>query len=256
MEILGYLALGGMGITLGLIGAGGSILTIPILTYLFGIPVLLATRYSLAVVSFSAIIATIRYRNNILFKKALVFLTPSILSVFCVRHFIIPRLPLTIGNTSIDKILLTMLIILMAIAGYLMIKNTIPSDASQLDKKNNIKIIAIGASLGILMGFLGAGGGFLIIPTLIIFMQFTMKDAISTSLFIITVNSFIGFSADKYHFALSDWINLAKYLTCAFIGMSIGLYIAKYIKGENLKKIFGYFILAVGIAMIINEFIR
>ncbi|WP_291396737.1 sulfite exporter TauE/SafE family protein, partial [Acinetobacter sp.] len=100
-----------------------------------------------------------------------------------------------------------------------------------------------------------AGGGFLIIPTLVLLMGFTMQEAVPTSLFIITVNSLIGFAADQHQFIADDWSHLAKYLAPAFFGMLMGLYIAKFIQGKILKKAFGYFVWVVGIAILTKEFI-
>ncbi|ETZ07031.1 sulfite exporter TauE/SafE [Holospora obtusa F1] len=255
MELLGYIALAAMGITLGLVGAGGSILTIPILVYLLNVPIILATSYSLIVVGSTAFMGLLRYRHHILFKKAVVFLIPSVFGVFTARHFMIPALPHTIGSLFIDKALVVLLLIFMSVAGYFMIKNS-PLDAkNHLPKNQNIKVILIGLALGIIMGLLGAGGGFLIIPTLVLLMGFTMQEAVPTSLFIITVNSVIGFAADQHQFMADDWSNLAKYLAPAFFGMLTGLYIAKFIQGESLKKAFGYFVWVIGIAILIKEFI-
>lgn len=255
MELLGYISLAAMGITLGLVGAGGSILTIPILVYLLNVPIILATSYSLVVVGSTAFMGLLRYRHNILFRKAIVFLIPSVLGVFTARHFMIPALPHTIWSLSLDKALVILLLIFMGVAGYFMIKNA-PFDAkNHLPNDQNIKVILIGLSVGIVMGILGAGGGFLIIPTLVLLMGFTMEESVPTSIFIITVNSLIGFAADQHQFIVSDWSNLAKYLAPALLGMFIGLYIAKFVNGESLKKAFGYFVWVVGIVIFIKGFI-
>lgn len=255
MELLGYIALAVMGITLGLVGAGGSILTIPILVYLLNVPIILATSYSLVVVGSTAFMGLLRYRHHILFKKAIVFLIPSVLGVFAARHFMIPALPHTIGSLPIDKALVILLLIFMSAAGYFMTKNSSLDVQNHLPKKQNIKVILIGLALGVIMGLLGAGGGFLIIPTLVLLMGFTMQEVVPTSLFIITVNSLIGFAADQHQFIASDWGNLAKHLAPALLGMLMGLYIAKFIQGKILKKAFGYFVWIVGIAILIKEFI-
>lgn len=255
MEFLGYIALSIMGITLGLVGAGGSILTIPILVYLLNVPILLATSYSLMLVGCIALVAAIRYRRYILFKQAFMFLLPSILGVFGARYAIIPNLPHTLGIISTDKALVILLLIFMGLAGYFMVRNTINYPKNQLSTHENIKVIFIGLSLGIMMGLLGAGGGFLIIPTLVLLMGMSMEEAVPTSLFIITMNSLIGFAADKHHFLSSDWLNLINYLTYALLGMLIGLYLGKFTKNACLKKAFGYLIWIVGITILIKEFI-
>jgi uncharacterized protein len=255
MELLGYIALASMGITLGLVGAGGSILTIPILVYLLKVPIILATSYSLVVVGSTAFIGLLRYRHHILFERAVVFLIPSVLGVFTARHFMIPSLPHTIGSLPIDKALVILLLIFMSAAGYFMIKKSPLDFQNHLPKNQNIKVILIGLALGTVMGLLGSGGGFLIIPTLMLLMGFAMQESVPTSLFIITVNSVIGFAADQHQFIANDWSHLAKYLAPAFLGMLTGLYIAKFIQGESLKKAFGYFVWVIGIAIFAKEFI-
>ncbi len=255
MVLLGYIALAAMGITLGLVGAGGSILTIPILVYLLNVPIILATSYSLVVVGSTAFMGLLRYRHHILFKNALLLLMPSISGVFTARHFMIPALPHTIGSLPIDKALVILLLIFMSFAGYFMIKDSPIYSQNNRPKNQNIKVILIGLALGIVIGLLGAGGGFLIIPTLVLLMGFSMQEAVPTSLFIITVNSLIGFASDQHQFIADDWSHLAKYLVPALLGMQMGLYIAKYVNGKTLKKAFGYFVWIVGIAILTKEFI-
>ncbi|MBL3284491.1 Sulfite exporter TauE/SafE family protein [Rickettsiales endosymbiont of Paramecium tredecaurelia] len=247
-----------MGITLGLVGAGGSILTIPILVYLLQVPITLATSYSLVVVGSTAFIGLLRYRDHILFRKAILFLIPSALGVFAARRFIVPTLSNILGHLLLGQVLVILLIIFMGIAGYFMIKRPILDIQNHSHKKQNIKkskVVLIGLALGIIMGLLGAGGGFLIIPTLVLLMHFAMREAVATSLFIIAINSFIGFVTNQSQFIASDWGNLKKYLTPSLLGMLIGLYIVKFINGEILKKSFGYFIWVVGIAILTKEFI-
>lgn len=257
MELIGYISLAMMGFTLGTIGAGGSILTIPILVYLLKIPIVISTTYSLFIVGSSALIAAIRYRKNIIFSKAVLFIIPSITGVSIVRHYIIPNLPQSIGGLHIDQILVILLLQFMVLAGYFMIKK--PHFFNHVSTTSpvyqTIKIILLGFFLGSIMGVLGAGGGFLIIPTLVLFMEFAMQEAVATSLFIITINSFVGFIADKHNLFISDWYNISKYLCCSYIGMMLGIYCAKFIKNKNLGKIFGYFIWIIAIIIFIKDFI-
>ena len=136
-----------------------------------------------------------------------------------------------------------------------MIKDSRVEPENHIGKNQIIKVASLGLSLGIVMGLLGAGGGFLIIPTLVLLMGVSMQKAIPTSLFIITVNSLIGFTADRHHFVFADYINLGKYLVPALSGMIIGLYVSKFLKRDSLKIAFGYFIWMVGMAIFIKEFI-
>lgn len=236
MELLGYIVLAAMGITLSLLGEGGSILMIPILVYLLDVPIILATSYSLVVEGSTAFMGLLRYRHHILFKKAILFLIPSVLGVFATRYFMIPSLPHTISSLSMNKVLVILLLIFMSAAGYFMIKNS-PIDSSNNRPKNqNIKVILIGLALGTVMGLLGAGGGFLIMPILVLLMGFTMQEAVPTSLFIITVNSLIGFAADQHHFIASDWGNLEKIFSTSTSWNADGALYCKICKLKNFKK--------------------
>lgn len=253
MDLLGHIALIAMGMVLGLVGAGGSILTVPILVYLFGVPILLATSYSLVVVGSTTLMATVRYRHHIMFKKAILFLIPSVLGVWGTRYLIIPNLPHTVGIFSMDQIVMILLLVFMSVSGYFMIQGSPIDTEDHVAKNQPITVVLIALMLGILMGILGAGGGFLIIPTLVLLLGLKMQEAIPTSLFIITVNALVGFVADPHDFMPSDWENLKIYLRPALLGMIIGLYISTLIKGERLKKPFGYFIWVIGILILIKE---
>ncbi len=248
----GYIALSIMGITLGFFGAGGSILTIPILIYLFEVPIYLATTYSFLIVGSTSLIAAVMQRNNIIFTKAMLFLIPSIIGVFGARYFIIPSLPQYLGEVSLQKILILLLLSFMSLGGYFMIKK--PAIVRQKYSISYSKIVVVALILGTIIGILGAGGGFLIIPSLLM-MGFKIHEAVATSLFIITLNSFIGFNVDKHHLKLYEWLIVGKYLICAILGMFLGLQISKSIKTEVLQKLFGYFILIIATTIFTKEFI-
>jgi uncharacterized membrane protein YfcA len=255
MDFMGYFLLIIMGITLGLIGAGGSILTIPILVYSFDYNMLKATTYSLAIVGSTALIGSFIYRKNINLKRAVLFLIPSVIGMFISRHFILTALPKVIYGYELNKILMLLLICFMSIASFFMIKqNNQIVEVNYSDNKFTGIFLAL--NLGIIMGIIGAGGGFLIIPTLVLLMGFTIIEAIPTSLFIITINSLVGFFADKYQFSFDDWYQLSKFLICAYLGMLVGIFFARFIKAGNLKKYFGYFIILVAFSMFFREFIQ
>ena len=255
MEILGYIALTLMGLVLSLVGAGGSVLTIPILVYLLNLPILLATSYSLVIVGSTAFIATLRYYNYIVFKKALVLMLPSILGVFLSRHFLIVNLPAYFGSFAIEYLLLIFLLVFMIVSGFFMIQKIEFVANDNINKINNIKIAPIGLILGVLMGLLGAGGGFLIIPTFVLLLGLNMQQAVSSSLFIITMNSLVGFLVDKHHFIASDWFVLLQCLAASFIGMLLGFYMSKFVNGNNLKNLFGYFVWAVAVGIVLKSFV-
>ncbi|MGA9650307.1 sulfite exporter TauE/SafE family protein [Pedobacter sp.] len=261
MEIIAYVASALIGISLGLIGGGGSILTMPVLVYLFGVNPLLATSYSLFIVGSTSLAGTVGNfkRGLVNIKTALLFGSASISTVFLTRKFIIPLIPKTIikiGDFELTENMLMMVLfaVLMVAAATAMIKGERAENSSQI-KKNQLhlgKLLLFGIAIGLATGFLGAGGGFLLIPTLVILVGLPMKEAVGTSLFIIALNSLIGFTGDLGHFQI-DWIFLAKITTVAIAGIVVGGMINKKIDGGKLKKGFGWFVLVMGCYIILKE---
>jgi uncharacterized protein len=253
-----------VGITLGLIGSGGSILTVPIMVYVVGINPVLATAYSLFVVGSSAFVGGIKKVKQQLvdFKMVLIFGTPAISAVFATRKFIVPSVPkeiFAIYNFSITKELFLMVLfaIVMIFASFTMIKprkETLNTEENQV-KINYFLILFLGATIGFIAGLVGAGGGFLIIPALVILAKTPMKTAIGTSLFIIALQSLIGFSGDATIQNNIDWEFLLTFTFFAIIGIFIGDYLSKKIDGNKLKTGFGWFVLAMGIYIIIKELV-
>jgi uncharacterized membrane protein YfcA len=257
MEYFGYLASIIIGLSLGLIGGGGSILTIPILVYLFKIDPKLATTYSLFIVGITALSGCFsHYRmGNLKIKSALYFAVPSVFSILVIREIIILKIPnvlFTINDFLITKNFLIMVIfaVLMMAASLSMI---IKSKKRVYTTTNYLQLALIGAVVGIVTGFLGAGGGFLIIPALLFFANLPMKQAIGTSLLIIFINSSIGFVGDLCIGTPVNYSFLLSILSVAFVGMLIGTQLSKRIDGNKLKPIFGWFILVMGIYIIIKE---
>ena len=258
MEYLGYLASVIIGLSLGLVGGGGAILTIPILVYLFKIDPKLATSYSLFIVGFTALSGCFsHYRmGNLKVKSALYFAIPSVFSILVIREVIflkIPNLLFTINDFQVTKNFLIMIIfaIMMMAASLSMIRKT--KTELQTNNTNYWQLAFIGAVVGVVTGFLGAGGGFLIIPALLFFANLPMKQAVGTSLLIIFINSSIGFVGDLFIGTAIDYVFLASISGMAFIGMLIGTRLSKKIDGNKLKPIFGWFVLVMGIYIIIKE---
>lgn len=261
MEIFGYIASVFIGISLGLLGGGGSILTVPVLVYLFGIDVFLATEYSLFIVGVSSLVGSFSYfkQGLVNIRSVLIFGIPSVISIFLTRNFLLPLIPdqvFVTGNFKMTKDLFLLLIfaVLMIIASYKMIrKNNVLNKLNiQANKNNALLAVGQGSIVGILTGLLGAGGGFMIIPALVNLLKTPMKIAIGTSLFIISLNSMIGFfsSMNKVHI---DWNFLRTISVISIVGIIIGTELSKKINGKKLKPIFGYFILIMGIYIIIKE---
>ena len=261
MEIIGYIASLVIGISLGLIGGGGSILTVPVLVYLFKIEPVVATAYSLFIVGLSSLVGAFpKYKQGqVNLKTALIFGIPSIIAVFATRKFIVPEIPkevFTIGDFVVTKSILMMILfaILMMFASISMISNKTKNSTTENEaqKFNYPMIILEGGVVGLLTGLVGAGGGFLIIPALVLLSKLPMKQAVGTSLLIIAAKSLIGFTGDLSNYAM-DWKLLGTVTALAIAGIFIGDALSKKIDGNKLKKGFGWFVLVMGIYIIVKE---
>lgn len=261
MEIVGYIASLVIGISLGLIGGGGSILTVPVLVYLFKIEPVIATSYSLFIVGLSSLVGVIpKYKQGMVnLKTAIIFGIPSIAAVFATRKFIIPQIPkevFSIGDFVVTKSILMMILfaVLMVFASVSMIRDKKKNAAAENgEQKFNYPLILLeGAVVGILTGLVGAGGGFLIIPALVLLSKLPMKQAVGTSLLIIAAKSLIGFTGDLSNYTM-DWKLLLTVSAIAVAGIFIGDALSKKIDGNKLKKGFGWFVLVMGIYIIVKE---
>ena len=258
MEVIGYIASLFIGVSMGMIGGGGSILTIPILVYLFGISPTIAISYSLFVVGISSSVGAFKnYQAGLVhFKTVFLFGSASVTTVFIVRRVIIPLVPdifFRIGDFTVTHVLFVMVVfaILMLLASIAMIKSKVEAYDTYATKKP-YKLLFYGVLIGLVTGFLGAGGGFLLIPALVILMRLPMKEAIGTSLFIIALNSLIGFLGDVGRHEI-DWPFLLTIAGIAIAGIFIGTYLSTKIDSQQLKKGFGWFILLAGIYILIRE---
>lgn len=261
MEITGYIASILIGISLGLIGSGGSILTVPVLVYLFAVDAVAATSYSLFIVGFTSAIGSVSYfkKGLVNLKTALVFGLPSIVAVFLTRALIVPSIPkvvFTLGAFVVTKSILMMLLfaILMVAASYSMIKkNKKKNSENPGPQKFNYPVILLeGAIVGTITGLVGAGGGFLIIPALVLLSKLPMKEAVGTSLVIIAAKSLIGFFGESGE-TIIDWTLLTFVTAFATAGIFVGIFLSKKIDGEKLKPVFGWFVLLMGVYIIIKE---
>jgi len=259
MEYIGYFASILIGIVLGLIGGGGSILTVPVLVYLFKINPENATSYSLFIVGIVAMVGSYRHYKlgNLKIKSALVFAFPSLLSLLFIRKIILPIIPLeifSINNFIVSKNLLIMVVfaVLMIAASISMIKKS-NNQTEKIKIVNYRNLALIGFLVGLITGFLGAGGGFLIIPALLFFANLPMKQAVGTSLLIIFINSTIGFAGDVLSGVQLNYKLLFTISAIAIIGMLVGTVLSKKIDGAKLKPAFGWFVLVMGIYIISKE---
>lgn len=265
MEIIGYITAVFIGFSLGLIGGGGSILTVPVLVYLMGVSPETATGYSLFIVGLTSLVGGSRafIQKQVDFRAVSLFGIPSILTIFIARHFVLPAIPnhiLNIGKLSIEKGSFLMLVfaLLMLSSSFFMLRDTKEKSGESISSKGEINsygflsLLIPGLVVGFTTGLLGAGGGFLIVPVLVLIIGLPMKTAVGTSLLIIAINSIFGFvfSIGRYHF---NWSLLLIFSALAIAGVFAGNQLAQKFNGPSLKKAFGFFVLIMGIAIIVKE---
>ncbi len=263
LEILGYFSALIIGISLGLIGGGGSILAVPVLAYLFSVNERVATAYSLFIVGASALVGGLKQHLNgyVDWRTAVVFGLPAIVGVSVVRRFLVPALPEVLFNTNDFEFtrrmgMFGLFAILMIHAAFSMLK-TRKEKKQKGDgtvKYNYPLIIGEGLLVGGITGMIGAGGGFLIIPVLVILANVEMKVAVGTSLIIIAFKSLLGFFLGDALTMEIDWIFLTVFTLISFVGIFTGSYLSNFIDGNKLKKGFGYFIFIMAIFIFYMEF--
>lgn len=258
--IVGYLAAAFIGLALGMTGGGGAILTVPVLVYLFGLSPGLATSYSLFVVGSTSLAgAAGNFRRRLVdLRTALLFGLPSVLTVFAARKFLLPAIPdvlLRSGDFILTKDVATMVLfaLLMITAALFMLKPAaLPNERPTAPVCGRCRLVLYGVGIGLITGLLGAGGGFLLIPALVILVKLPMKTAVGTSLLIIAVNSMAGFAGDLGHFD-TDWLFLLGLTAIAVGGVLAGGGLARNIPAVWLKRAFGLLVLATGTYILIRE---
>ena len=269
MELIGYFGAVLMGLSLGLIGGGGSILTVPILVYLFHIDAVMATAYSLFIVGLTSLIGSGSHMRmgNIHWRTAIVFGIPSIISVYATRAWLVPALPdplFSVGGVAIGKSIgiLIFFAVVMVVAAFSMIRrprmikekveDDVMSNSSPV-RFNYPLILAEGVIVGAITGIVGAGGGFLIIPALVLLAKLPMKTAVGTSLIIIAAKSLLGFLGDLRGDEVINWGFLGIFSVIAIAGILIGTKLSKRISNAHLRPAFGWFVLVMGIYIITRE---
>jgi len=253
-----------IGMTLGLIGGGGSILTVPVLVYFLGIPPVLATAYSLFIIGIASLIGAVQYmrRGMVSYKTAAFFATPAFTAVFLSRKYVVPAIPeriLAWGTFTLTKDIAIMLLfaVLMVLASISMIKKSGLDNGDPSKQEFKAAVLGIeGFIVGSLTGMVGAGGGFLIIPSLVVLAKLPMHVAVGTSLLIIAINSLIGFTGDLNGQHAIDWIFLLSFSAFAIAGIVWGSYLARKIPGSTLKPAFGWFVLITGIFIVLREMMK
>ena len=263
MYILGLILSLIIGLVLGLVGGGGSILTVPLVHYVFGETMLLATTYSLFVVAVSASVGSVqRIRmGQVDFHKALIFVVPSMLTAFCIRLWIIPTIPANFAffeiNLSRASIITALLILVMVFTA----QKTLRSKREPSTEPTTAKtIIGFGILTGILSGFIGAGGGFIIVPILLR-MGLEMKKAVATSMFIIAIQSGVALIGDIFNKEIAEsgginWNLLFMITGVTIIGVFIGNLFQNKVSAKWLKKVFSILLLIVAAGLLFKMIVK
>jgi len=262
MEIIGYIGALCIGLILGITGGGGSIMTVPILVYILGFNPITATAYSLFIVGTTSAFGATQnfFKGMVDIKKGFLFAVPSFIAVYLTRRYLVPALPdviITVADFSITKefFLMVLFAVIMLFAALSMLKKKEADTVLSVKNESKSLFIAQTFGVGILIGLVGAGGGFLIIPSLVFFAKLSMRKAVATSLFIITLNSLIGFTGDMQTLEI-DWYFLLTFTSLSVIGIFTGIYLNKFLNETQLKKGFGYFVLLMALFILTKEFFR
>jgi uncharacterized membrane protein YfcA len=257
----GYLASALIGVSLGLIGGGGSIITIPVLVYLFHIEPTLATAYSLFIVGTTSVVGGVRSTlfKTVDFRSAVLFSIPSTLAVYLTRHFLLPHIPdnvASVGGFTLTRDIALMLFfsVIMVQAAIRMIRSNHSEEKEIATAPKRIVIIILqGLVVGVVTGIIGAGGGFLIIPALVLLVGLPMKKAIGTSLIVIAVNSITGFIGNMHLVREIDFPFMIILSALAIVGVFLGIFLSRFIDGKRLKSGFGWFALVMALFIMVKE---
>ena len=318
-----------VGAIMGLSGAGGSILTVPILVYVVGVDAVTATAYSLFVVGVTSTVGAASYwrRGQVNVRAAVAFSIPSLVVVFFTRSVLVPAIPAQLGTVagvavSKDLFILVLFAVIMALAALSMIAKpryrlsltetprpartadapragasgapgrprsapgksypvtepcergsrvaavtrTGPGDGHETEHgagagaesvgavKVSIPLAALeGTVIGVFTGVVGAGGGFAIVPALVVLSRLPMRVAVGTSLTIIAAKSLAGFAGDVALQADFDWGLLLAFTALAVVGILAGSRIGRHVPGAKLRPAFGWFVLVAAAGILVRE---
>ncbi len=248
-----------IGVVLGLVGGGGSILTVPLVHYFFGESLFLATTYSLFVVAVAAgtgVVTRIKDRQ-IDFKGGIVFVIPSMITAFLIRRYVMEMFPVTfpIGKFDVSRDVL-IAVLLVTVMFYTAFRTLFSRKQAVGGSVSAPVVILFGILTGLLSGFIGAGGGFIIVPILLR-MGLEMKKAVGTSMFIVAIQSAVALVGDFMGKNLShenaiDWQLLLMITGMTVAGVLIGGVLQKRFSGKMLRNFFSIVLICVALGMTIQ----
>lgn len=257
--VIGLLLAVCIGISLGLLGGGGSILAVPVLIYVMGVPTKSAIAMSLVIVGGVSLVGAIPHwrSRNINFKNAFIFSATTMLGAFLGAKAA-ATIPFITG--TLQLLLFAGLMLIMAVTMILredrsdrqIVQSISISSVKQSPVWRWFQITVSGLGVGVLTGLVGVGGGFAIVPTLVLLLNTPMKEAIGTSLVVISMNSVAGFSGYSGHVEL-DWNLTLAFLIAASIGILGGAYLGRFVSGKQLQKGFGFFLVAMAIFILFEN---
>lgn len=258
MEIAGYIALIGVGIMLGITGGGGSVLSVPILVYLFSLDVVMASAYSLFIVGVTSMVGTVMKQKESMvdIRSGLIFAIPSIFAAFSVRKWVLPSIPELIFQAGSFQ--LTKRGLLLGILAFVIITvsvRTILNGRAKVNGESPLTsywLIPMGLIAGIVAGLLGVGGGFLILPALVVFARIPFGSAVGTTLFVIALNSLLAFTGDILNYSI-NWTFLLSITGLSIAGVYVGIASTRMIPTRPLQKSLGWITLAIGIWILFTE---
>lgn len=260
--VFGYFCALLIGLVLGLIGGGGSILTVPVMVYLLDIDPVHATAYSLFLVGTTSAVGALQNirLGTVDLKTGFLFSLPAFVAVYLTRAFLVPSIPQELARVGVwvltkEMAIMLFFAVIMLLAAGSMIRTKRKNMASQDTQSINIPMVILeGAVVGVVTGLVGAGGGFLIIPALVLLAGLEMKVAIATSLMIIALKSLIGFLGDVQNLSI-DWHFLIPFTAIAIVGIFLGMRFNQIIPSAHLKKGFGWFVLLMGCGILWKELV-
>ncbi len=246
MFVLGLVLSAGIGLSLGLIGGGGSIITVPVLVYVLGVEPHLAIGMSLAVVGSTALVGALLHHRKgaVSWRTGAVFAAAGIVSAY---------LGSKLTRLVTPPALMLLFAGLMLVVATVMLTRRSPAADAPAHAANLPREAMAGLGVGFLTGFLGVGGGFLIVPALVVFGGLGMKAAIGTSLFVIAVNCAAGLAG---HLAAGgiDWKLTALVTALAVGGALAGTRLSDRFHPKGLRRIFAWFVVAVALYLVARNY--